>query len=195
LRPAGSGAGHDPPNTPLALVKVSVEAVAVPAIVAVPVHMVPSAARPENLNCPSNDDPRTAPLTCPDQLTEVDVQLPVTSDPDCASTIVTCMVSLLDDAMVPFQVPAMFVVVPAETAYGAVELAPQTEALTARQTMSASRIVPPRSVRWGERERAVAFNCVARRTVLASPVPERADPPRLRRDRSLSGANSLPRAV
>jgi len=143
LRPTGIGAGHDPPTTPPALVQFSVEALTAPASVAVPVHMVPSAAWPENLNWPSNDDPRTAPLTCPDQLTEVDVQLPVTSDPDCASTIVTCMVSLFDDAMVPFQVPAMFVVVPAETADGAVELAPHAAALTTRQTMSASRIVPP----------------------------------------------------
>jgi len=50
LRPMGNGAGHDPPTTPLALVHVIVEPETGPATFAVPVHTVPSAAVPENLN-------------------------------------------------------------------------------------------------------------------------------------------------
>ena len=46
----GSGAGHDPPTTPLALVKVIVEAAAGPTTFADPVHKVPFAAVPENLS-------------------------------------------------------------------------------------------------------------------------------------------------
>ena len=50
MRPIGSGAGHDPPTTPLALVKLIVEAVTDPATFADPVHTVPFAAVPENVN-------------------------------------------------------------------------------------------------------------------------------------------------
>jgi hypothetical protein len=46
----GSGAGHDPPTTPLALVKLIVETAEDPTTFADPVHTVPSAAVPENLS-------------------------------------------------------------------------------------------------------------------------------------------------
>ena len=71
-----------PPTTPFALVHAIVEAAAGPATSAAPVHTVPSVAVPENLNSPLNDDPLTAPLICPPQPTDVESQLPLTSDPD-----------------------------------------------------------------------------------------------------------------
>ena len=82
MTPVGNGAGHGPPVTPAALVSVIVDAVACPVMVAVPVHTVPPAAVPENLNSPSNVDPVTAPLTSPDHVTVVDCQVPVTFAPD-----------------------------------------------------------------------------------------------------------------
>jgi hypothetical protein len=93
-----------------------------------------------------NDDPLTAPLTCPDQLTEVELQVPLTSDPDCVSTIDICMVSLLDEAIVPFHVPAMFIAVPPDTEVGAPGLPAHAETLTTKQTSSATRIVPSLNV-------------------------------------------------
>jgi hypothetical protein len=48
----------------------------------------------------------------------------------------------LVDAIVPFHVPAMFVVVLADTPDGAVELPPHAEALATRQMTSTRRIVP-----------------------------------------------------
>ena len=83
----------------------------------------------------------TVPRICPAQLTDVESQVPVTSPPDWARTIPSWSVGLLLDAIVPFHVPAMFVVVPADTADGAVELA-QAATVTTRQTISARRIIP-----------------------------------------------------
>jgi hypothetical protein len=141
----GSGAGHDPPTTPLALVQEIVELETDPTTFAVPVHTVPSDAVPENLNWPSNEDPLTAPLICPAQLTEVEFQVPFTSDPDCVRTIMSCAVALLDDTIVPVHVPAMLVAVPTEIVDGDVELPLHAETLatlTTKPTISAARIVP-----------------------------------------------------
>src|SRR4029453_16600119 len=105
-----------------------------PATFAVPVQTVPSEAVPENLNWPSKEAPWTAPLICPDQLTDVESQVPVTSAADCVRTILTCTVGLLFDAIVPLHVPAMLVVVSVETLVGAVELPPHAATLTIRQS-------------------------------------------------------------
>jgi hypothetical protein len=137
----GSGAGHDPPTTPLALVKVIVEAEADPTTFAAPVHTVPSAAVPENVNWLLNDDPLTAPLICPAQLTELESQVPLTSDPDWVRTILTCSVALLDDTIVPFHVPAMFVVVPLDTSDGATAFPAHAETHATTHASSATRIV------------------------------------------------------
>src|ERR1043166_6577772 len=138
----GSGAGHAAPTTPLALVNVIVETVAGPATAAVPLQTVPFAAVPENVNCPLNVDPLTAPLMSPAHETVVDCHVPLTSAPDCVSTMFTSTVSLLDDAIVPFQVPAMLVVVPLESGLGAAVLPPHAAVPAIRQTMSATRMAP-----------------------------------------------------
>jgi hypothetical protein len=57
-------------------------------------------------------------------------------------TILSCAVALLVDAIVPFHVPAMFVVVPADAADGAVEFPAHAAVLAARQTIRARRMVP-----------------------------------------------------
>ena len=126
------------------LVQVIVDAEMGPATFAVPVQTVPSEAVPENLNWPSKEAPWTAPLICPDQLTDVESQVPVTSAEDCVRTILSCTVGLLVDAIVPFHVPAMFVALaaPTEIAVGAVELPPHAVTLTMRQSVSAKRIGP-----------------------------------------------------
>src|SRR5262249_7975731 len=133
---------HAGPTTPVALVNVIVEEVAVPFTVAVPRHTVPSAAVPLKVNCPSTAEFLTVALNSPSHLTDVEFQVPRTSDPDCASTMAICIVTLLDEAIVPFHVPAMLVVVTAEPGLGAVELPPHAAILPIRQTSSAIRIVP-----------------------------------------------------
>jgi hypothetical protein len=91
-----------------------------------------------------NVDPLTAPLICPSHLTEVEFQLPLTSDADCARTIVNCTVALLDDAIVPFHVPAMFVAVTTFSPDdGPVEFPEHAETLTTMQTSSATRMASP----------------------------------------------------
>jgi len=87
-----------------------------------------------------NEAASTVPLICPDQATEVDVQLPATSDPDWARTIPTCALALLDDAIVPFHVPAMFTGVPTDVADGAVALPPHAAMLTTKRTISGTRM-------------------------------------------------------
>ena len=136
----GSGAGQDPPTTPFELVQVIVEPETGPATFAVPVHTVPSAAVPEKVNWPSNEDPLIVPLILPVQLTEVESQLPLTFAPDCVSTILTWAIALFDEAIVPFQVPATFVAVPKGAGEGAVELPPHAAATTAKHTMNTIRI-------------------------------------------------------
>jgi hypothetical protein len=59
-------------------------------------------------------------------------------------TIVSCSLALLDDAIVPFHVPAMFVAAPPLTSDGATELPPHAETHAATQTTSTIRIDPPR---------------------------------------------------
>ena len=101
--PAGSGAGHAAPTTPAALVNVIPVSVAVPATAALPVQTVPFAAVPEKVTCPSIAEPFMVAVTCPLQLTDVDAQVPRTSDPVWVSSSLTCSVELFDDAMQAFQ--------------------------------------------------------------------------------------------
>src|SRR5205814_8664148 len=54
----------------------------------------------------------------------------------------TSAVSLLDEAIVPFQLPATLAVVPLDSELGATELPPHAAAPTIRQTMSATRMAP-----------------------------------------------------
>ena len=141
--PAGSGAGHAAPTTPAALVNVIPVSVAVPATAALPVQTVPFAAVPEKVTCPSIAEPFMVAVTCPLQLTDVDAQVPRTSDPVWVSSSLTCSVELFDDAIVPSQVPATFMVVPAETERGAVDLPAHAAQLTVTARITAKRIFIP----------------------------------------------------
>jgi hypothetical protein len=141
--PAGSGAGHAAPTTPPALVNVIAVSVAVPVIAAVPLQTVLFAAVPVNVTCPSTAEPLIVAVTCPLQLTDVDAHVPRTSDPDCVRSSLTCSVELFDDAIVPSQVPATFIVVPADTELGAVELPAHAAQLTVTARITAKRIFIP----------------------------------------------------
>jgi hypothetical protein len=90
-----------------------------------------------------NVDPLTAPLICPSQLTVVEFQLPLTSDPDCVRTIVNWTVALLDDPIVPFHVPAMLAAVTPFSPDGPVEFSAHAETLATTQTISARRMTSP----------------------------------------------------
>jgi hypothetical protein len=61
--PAGSGPPQGPPTTPTPLVQASVEVLAVPDMVAVPVQVVPSNATPAKVIWPLNDPPLSVPDT------------------------------------------------------------------------------------------------------------------------------------
>jgi len=104
---------------------------------------VPFDAVPENVIFPANEELLTVPLTCPFQFTDVEFQFPLTSDPDCVSTIVSCSSGLLDETTVPFHVPAMLVAAEPDASDGETELPPHAETHATTQTSSAMRIAPP----------------------------------------------------
>ena len=74
------------------------------------------------MTCPSTAEPFIVAVTCPLQLTDVDAHVPRTSVPVSVSSSHTGSAELFDDAIVPSPVPATFIVVPADTELGAVEL-------------------------------------------------------------------------
>jgi hypothetical protein len=141
--PTGNGAGHAAPTTPAALVNVMAVSLTVPVTAALPLQTVPFDTPPANVICPSTVDPFSVAVTCPLQLTDVDVHVPWMSDPDCVSSSVTCSVELFDDAIVPPQVPATFVVVPADTELGAVDVPAHAAQPTVTARITAKRIFVP----------------------------------------------------
>ncbi len=135
--------------------------------------MVPFAAVPENVNWPLNVEPLTLPLMSPDQRTELESQVPLTSDPDCVSTILTCAVSLFDEPIVPSQVPATLIAaVPDDTALGLVEFPLHAAAHTTRQTMSRIRMAPCSPGKFRDAPRGVAILSRDRRFGIASARPQ-----------------------
>jgi hypothetical protein len=141
--PTGNGAGHAAPTTPAALVSVIAVSLAVPVIAALPLQTVPFETPPAKVTCPSTVDPFSVAVTCPLQLTDVDAQVPRMSDPDCVRISVTCSVELFDDAMVPPQVPATLVVVPADAELGAVDGPAHAAQPTVTARITAKRIFVP----------------------------------------------------
>jgi hypothetical protein len=141
--PTGNGAGHAAPTTPAALVNVIAVSFTVPVIAALPLQTVPFVTPPAKVTCPSSVDPFSVAVTCPLQLTDVDVQVPRTSEPDCVRRSVTCSVELFDDAIVPPQVPATFAVVPADTELGAVDVPAHAAQPTVTARITAKRIFVP----------------------------------------------------
>jgi len=140
VMPAGKGAGHAAPTTPTALLNVIAVSLAVPVTDALPLHTVPFEAVPAKVTCPSTVDPLSVAVTCPLQLTDVDAQVPRTSDPDCVSSSLSCSVELFDDAIVPSHVPATFVVVPADMELGAVDVPAHAAQPTVTARITAKRI-------------------------------------------------------
>jgi hypothetical protein len=141
--PTGNGAGHAAPTTPAALVNVITASFAVPVTDALPLQTVPFETPPTKVICPSTVDPFSVAVTCPLQLTDVEAHVPRTSDPDCVRRSVTCSVELFDDAIVPPQVPARSIDVPADTELGAVDVPAHAAQPTVTARITATRIFVP----------------------------------------------------
>lgn len=116
--PVGSGAGHDPPTTPLELVRLMAVELIEPVAVAVPVQTVPSAATPLNESCVLIAEPLSVPFTSPVQAISAPCHVPLIEEPFCVILTSIASDGLFAEANVPVHAPEISVTLPTDTAVG-----------------------------------------------------------------------------